>query len=128
MVVDPMTAILIGGLGVSAVNLVKDAWKTNLQTGLQEKELASKDKIMQGQLAGMTAANTANIEAAAEYMAMMRADKRSSRKDKNIDRRMQLIMMMMSGLRDYDRQEIEVDAKRNLPAPPMGMMTLLRGR
>jgi len=123
-------AILAGAgfLGNQAFNTGKDIWQGNVQAGLQQQEIGVKRQMMQGQLASLETTNKANRDAASEYMAMFQSGKRDARKDKNFDRRMQLIMMMLQGQGSFDMAEASAQANRDIPAPPVGMMKTLGGR
>ncbi len=94
---------------------------------LGSKQLKLQQLLGQGQLEAAKAGNEANRQAAAEYMQMLRDEKGEGRKDKNWDRRMQLVMMMLAGMNQFGRQAIDTAVSRDLPAPPMAMTTLLRG-
>ena len=116
------TAGYLGGLG-------KDALSSYWQKGLGDKELAFKEKMMQSQLAASVGVNEANRRAAMEYMAMFRSEKAEGRKDKAEARKMQLIMMMLNGMRGIGEGQANAQAQQEVgPPPPTSMMALLGGR
>jgi hypothetical protein len=123
-----MNPWLIGGLTLGGISVGKDIMNMVLKSGLDKKNLSLEEKMMSGQLEGMKMGNEANRLAAQEYMTMLSEEKAGQRKDKNMDRRMQLMMMMISGINQFNQQSAEAKRQQALPPPPTGMMTLLRGQ
>jgi hypothetical protein len=123
-----MAIPLIPLLGAWAgADFLKGAMGMGLNYSLGKQQLSLQDKLQQGQLAGMKAGNEANRQAAQEYLTMLREEKTEQRKDKNWDRQLQLVMMMLQGQRDFSNQVAQSAMTQNLPVPPMAMTTLLKG-
>ncbi|MCP4996499.1 MAG: hypothetical protein GY934_22390 [Gammaproteobacteria bacterium] len=124
-IINPITIALGAAYGI---DVGKDIFGMVQQQGLAKKEISLQEKMMAGQLEGARAGNEANRAAAADYMALLQSEKAESRKDKNFNRRMQMLMMMMSGMGQLGGSAVNAQTQvDDIPPPPMGMMTLLRG-
>ncbi len=120
-------ALTGGMLAFGGLNLAKDFAGQQQQGTLAEKQLSLQEKLLAGQLSGAQATNEANRQAAAEYMELLRSEKKESRKDKNEARRMQLIMSLLAGFQNFGQQANQMQFQSDLPAPPTSLIGLLRG-
>ena len=123
-----MSKLLTGGtLALGAGSLAGQASGGIMDYVLGGKKLGLQEQMMAGQLEGAKAGTEANRLAAAQYMDLLRSEKKESRKDKAEARRMQLIAMMMGGMQQIGQQANQAQLQSDLPLPPTSIMGLLRG-